>query len=192
MRQEKQTLFTNEVIEFATVGVNFAGMMEQSDRMPAIDFVRHAIRVLPLLYLKTTLLPEYEYDTEEDYVEDYVDEDTYTRLQNQVNALLGSYDTFLTTEHSEMQYSDSPIAVSMGEYLADTYQQLVNLLGIIREGNESALPAAIGRCRYYFAEYWGDHLLAALAALHRIAYSTEALASLSGQSDHQSPTQDLL
>jgi len=39
---------------------------------------------------------------------------------------------------------------------------------ILRDENEEALPAAVGRCRHYFHEYWGPALLESLTALHRI------------------------
>ncbi|SUB89084.1 Uncharacterised protein [Porphyromonas macacae] len=169
-----------EIIEFATVGVNFAAMMEQASDFTPSEFVSRLTRILGLLYVKTALLPAYEYDPE-NYVEDYVDEDTYNLLMGKVSSLLGNYNTFLTATHNDMQYSDAPIAANIAEYLADVYQNVVNLLGIIREENEMALLSAIGRCRHYFAEYWGEHLLAALTALHRIEYSSEAMEHLDNE-----------
>ena len=70
-----------------------------------------------------------------------------------------------------MQYSDTPVGASIGECLADVYQQVGNLLGVVRQSNDRAIPQAIGRCLTYFGEYWGNRLLAAAGALHELRYS---------------------
>lgn len=184
MEQNKNhTLFSKEIIEFATVGVNFAATLEQARDLTAVEFVQHITKILPLLYVKTTLLPEYDYDVEEDYCQEYVTEDAYNFIFTRLSTLLGDYNTFLTSVHDDMQYSDTPIAANIAEYLSDVYQNVVNLLGVIREENELLIPAAVGKCRYYFQEYWGEHLLVALTALHRIEYNAEAIDALSDQED---------
>lgn len=169
--QKDKTIYSPELIDFVTVGVEFCALLEQASTNQPLDFVDKASKILPLLYLKTALLPPYEYSDEIDVVEEYIQEDTYERVRMSVVTLMGEFDSFLDAQHADMRYSDTPVGASIGEYLADVYQQVGNLLGVVRQSNDSAIPLAIGRCRYYFGEYWGGRLLAAEAALHELRYS---------------------
>ena len=153
--QVMTSLYTKEVLEFAAVGVRFASLLEQASSLSERAFVHEAILVLPQLYLSTLRLPDYLYSPEEDYIEEFVTEETYEGVRLRVAELLGEKDSFLSCQSEEMQYSDTPLAAFVSEYLADVYQQTVNLLGILRDENEEALPAAIGRCLF-------------LTALHRL------------------------
>ena len=163
-------VYSSELIEFATVGVEYCALVEQASTHSTADFIDKASKLLPLLYLKAALLPPYEYSEETDYVEEYIVEDAYEQVRNTIVALLGEYDSFLDARHADMRYSDTPVGASIGEYLADVYQQVGNLLGIVRQSNDAAIPTAIGRCRSYFAEYWGNRLIAAAGALHELRY----------------------
>ncbi|MDO4673393.1 MAG: DUF5063 domain-containing protein [Porphyromonadaceae bacterium] len=168
MEEKEQSLFTSEVIDFARVGVDFATLMEQNHNASYPDFIDKMTKILPLLYIQTKLLPEYSYDSETDYAPVYVTEESYDNIRSSTEVLLGQNDTFLTTQHEDMQYSDTPIGCSIAECLADIYQQVGDLLGTIREQDEMLLPSAIGRCLFYFHQYWGQRLTAALGALHSL------------------------
>ena len=177
------SLYTKEVLEFAAVGVKFASLLEQASSLGERAFIQEAILVLPQLYLSTLRLPDYLYSPEEDYIEEFVTEETYEGVRLRVAELLGEKDSFLSCQAEEMQYSDTPLAAFVSEYLADVYQQTVNLLGILRDENEEALPAAIGRCLFHFHSYSGLHLLEALTALHRL--HTQLLSSSDDEEDYR-------
>ena len=93
-------------------------------------------------------------------------------------------DAYLSAQSQEMAYSDTPIAAFISEGLADVYQHVGNLLGILRDQNEEALLPAVGRCRYYFFEYWGQTLLESLTALHHI-YTLQLQAQDDDEDEHQ-------
>ena len=177
------SLYTKEVLEFAAVGVKFASLLEQASSLGERAFIQEAILVLPQLYLSTLRLPDYLYSPEEDYIEEFVTEEAYEGVRLRVAELLGEKDSFLSCQAEEMQYSDTPLAAFVSEYLADVYQQTVNLLGILRDENEEALPAAIGRCLFHFHSYYGLHLLEALTALHRL--HTQLLSSSDDEEDYR-------
>jgi hypothetical protein len=177
------SLYTKEVLEFAALGVKFASLLEQASSLGERAFIQEAILVLPQLYLSTLRLPDYLYSPEEDYIEEFVTEETYEGVRLRVAELLGEKDSFLSCQAEEMQYSDTPLAAFVSEYLADVYQQTVNLLGILRDENEEALPAAIGRCLFHFHSYYGLHLLEALTALHRL--HTQLLSSSDDEEDYR-------
>lgn len=168
MDTSDQSIFGKEVIDFARVGVEFASLLENCLHGNKRDFVDRAVKILPLLYLHTQLLPAYDYDQETDYAPVFVGETMYDDVRNSVEQLLGEDNSFLTTLHQDMQYSDTPIGASLGECLADVYQQVVDLLGNIREAEEYTSIVAIGRAKFYFIDYWGERLLATLGPLHRL------------------------
>lgn len=154
-------------IDFTTIGVAFASLVEH-ERDPK-QFIHKALDILPRLYALTRQLPEYSYDPMEDYVETFVDELTYEHLRARMADLLGEEDNFLTAESREADYSDRVELKTISEYLADVYQNVGDLLGLVRNENEVAIPLGIGRLKSYFAEYWGRHLLLALTALHSLS-----------------------
>lgn len=166
----QNSVYTQEIIEFAAAGVEFANKLEHASELELSEFTEKMLKILPTLYLKTLALPPYLYNPEEDRVDEYINEVAYEKIKNDVSVLLEEHDSYLTTHHEDMQYSDTPIAVSVSEFLADVYQQVGNLLGILKEENEYALPTAIGKCLFYFGEYWGRNLLSALTTLHEIKY----------------------
>ncbi|MDY5859278.1 MAG: DUF5063 domain-containing protein [Porphyromonas sp.] len=160
------SLYTPELLAFAQVGVEFASLMEQGADRSA--YIEQLLRNLPRLYSLMLSLPSYFYDPEEDYLEEYVSEQSYERVRQRAEEILGEDDLYLTAATSDMQYSDTPLAMHLSEQLADVYQHVGNLLGILKERNEVALPSAIGRCRLYWQEHWGLALLSALSALHQV------------------------
>lgn len=160
------SLYTPELLAFAQVGVEFASLMEQGADRSA--YIEQLLRNLPRLYSQMLSLPSYFYDPEEEYLEEYVSEQSYERVRQRAEEILGEDDLYLTAATSDMQYSDTPLAIHLSEQLADVYQHVGNLLGILKERNEVALPSAIGRCRLYWQEHWGLALLSALSALHQL------------------------
>ena len=139
-----------------------------------VDILDKAVKILPLLYLKATLLPEAEED-EDAEPELTVTEGMYESIRNRIAGLLGEKDSYLDTFHPDMQYSDTPIAAFISENLADVYQDTGNFISLFRQGNEDVMLEAIVLCRRNFREFWGQQLLNALKALHAVRYSEEEL-----------------
>lgn len=167
--QHQTTIYTPALIELATCGVRLASLLEQGAERR--QYVRQAIELLPRIYSLTLTLPDYLYDPELDYIEEYISEASYDLVRTKAEEILGEEDLYLTTLSSDMQYSDTPLARHISEMLADIYQHVGNLLGILRAQNDAALPAAIGRYQLYWREHWGLALISAMGALHQI-YTT--------------------
>ena len=84
-----KSLYTQEVLEFAAVGVKFAGLMEQASTFEKRQFVHETVLILPQLYLSTLRLPDYLYSPEQDYIEEFVTEETYETVRLRLAELLG-------------------------------------------------------------------------------------------------------
>ena len=174
MEKENNPIYERNTLEFVTVALEFCTFVEKAGNTGLFDFLDKAVKILPLLYLKATLLPEAEED-EDAEPELTVTEDMYESVRNRIAGLLGEKDSYLETFHPDMQYSDTPIAAFISENLADVYQDTGNFISLFRQGNEEVMLEAIVLCRKNFREFWGQQLLNALKALHAVRYSEEEL-----------------
>lgn len=172
METEKNPIYERNTLEFVKVALEYCTFLESAGNDGLFDFVDKTIKLLPLLYLKASLLPEIESD-EEAEVELSVTEDMYESVRTRISNLLGERDSYLETFHADMRYSDTPIAAFISENLADVYQDTGNMIALFREGNEEVMREALTLCRTNFQTYWGQQLLNALKALHAIRFNDD-------------------
>ncbi len=160
-------VYSREVIEFVTVVAEMCRLLENAAQLSKTEFVDKTTKMLPLLYLKTVLLnqPQYLLDG---FTEQFVNEEDYNYVNGQIQQVLGEDDTYLDTFHTEMQYSDTPVATTVSENLADVYQEIKNLAGNYQTGETEVMNDALADCMTAFREHWGQKALSALQALHAI------------------------
>jgi hypothetical protein len=168
--KEDNILYSKNTLEFVTVAVEFCSFLENTTKYTLIAFLDKAVKLLPLLYLKSTLL-EFKQEDYEDDLENFIDEATYEAVRARIAGLLGEYDTFLDTFHPDIKFSDTPIASTISENLADVYQDIGNFAAQFREENEDVMRRALLDCAENFRLYWGQKLLNALKALHTARYN---------------------
>lgn len=71
-----------------------------------------------------------------------------------------------------MKYSDTPIAASVSEGLADIFQVMYNLLDAIRDMPEEVVLSALVAVKDDFEAYWSRVLCNVLRALNHIRYTS--------------------
>ncbi|MDR2147806.1 MAG: DUF5063 domain-containing protein [Tannerella sp.] len=172
--QKDNILYSKNTLEFVTVAVEFCAFLENTAKYELIPFIDKAVRLLPLLYLKTTLLDITETSEKEEFEdapENFIDEETYEVVRLRIADLLGEYDTFLDTFHPDIRYSDTPIVVTVSENLADMYQDIGNFAAQFRQENEEVMKKSLILCEENFRLYWGQKLLNALKALHVVRFN---------------------
>lgn len=164
-----QVIFDKNAVEFVTVAAEFCGFMERVSDMKRRDFVDKSLKLLPLLYLKASLLPACERMEESD-PETFVTETDYEVVRSSVASLLGEYDDFLEVFLDDMAYSDTPIHQNISECLADIYQPLKDFICVFQLGLEQTMNDSLAICRELFAEFWGQRLVNVMRALHDVKY----------------------
>lgn len=164
-----QVIFDKNAVEFVTVAAEFCGFMERVSDMKRRDFVDKSLKLLPLLYLKASLLPACERMEESD-PETFVTETDYEVVRGSVASLLGEYDDFLEVFLDDMAYSDTPIHQNISECLADIYQPLKDFICVFQLGLEQTMNDSLAICRELFAEFWGQRLVNVMRALHDVKY----------------------
>ena len=82
---------------------------------------------------------------------------------------MGEDDVYLEVFLDDMKYSDTPIATSISENLADLYQEFYNLVASLRDLNTEEQRLILSACKDNFVEYWGQTLCNVLRALHSLS-----------------------
>ena len=171
MEQTSQVIFDKNSIEFVTVAAEYCGFIERARGAERKTFVDTALKILPLLYLKASLIPECELIGEED-LEVFVTEDDYEMVRRAVAHVMGPQDDYLEVFHPDMAYSDTPIKKCISEDLADIYQDLKDFICVFQLGMNATMNDSLCICKEHFAEFWGQRLVNTMRALHDAKYNT--------------------
>ncbi|MBQ7388242.1 MAG: DUF5063 domain-containing protein [Paludibacteraceae bacterium] len=159
-----------ERVEFITVSLETCSFIEQAANYEKKDFISKLLKILPLVYLKTSLLKTTEFNYEET-PERFVTEYDYERIRLSVAELLGSSDDFLTIYTPDMQLSETPLYITVSELLADVYQELKDYVLCCQYNDEDVQSDALNICLTGFYEHWGQKLLSIMQALHKAYYN---------------------
>ena len=172
MEKESQTIFDKNVIEFVTVAAEFCAFLERAERMKRSTFVDTSLKILPLLYLKASMLPKCETIGDE-APETYVTEEIYEILRINLSGLMGDKDDYLDVFVQDMVYSDQPIKKSISEDLADIYQDIKDFIFVFQLGLNETMNDSLAICQENFGTLWGQKLVNTLRALHDVKYNQE-------------------
>lgn len=173
MEKYSQVIFDKNTVEFVTVAAEYCGFLERACGMQRYDFVDTALKILPLLYLKATLLPPCE-PIGEDEPEIFVTEADYERVRRGVAGVLGAKDDYLEVFLPDMAYSDMPIKKCISEDLADIYQDLKDFICVFQLGLNETMNDSLVVCKEHFEEFWGQRLVNTMRALHDVKYGPAA------------------
>ncbi len=164
-----ELIYSKFTIDFAKVAVDYCTWLEAIRKNKKEVFVDQITKILPLLYLKASVIPDIEenFDSE---LQSFISEDTYESIRSGVADILGEDDTYLETFHPDIQFSDTPVAAYISENLADIYQDLGNFISVFRHGEKETMTDSLSLCINNFKNYWGQKVLNALKALHHLKY----------------------
>lgn len=165
INQENETqVYTEDLVHFIRLSIELCALVETATTIPQLT--KRALVLLPQIYAGMHQLPGYAYSPETDYLQEYVTEDMYERIRTRLAEVLGEQDDFpaLVSEYVD----DVPPAGYISEYLADVYQHLANLVGVVKDMNELTIPLAVGRLKQMAREHWGRSLVAVLGGLHQL------------------------
>jgi len=168
--QSENAVYAKNTIEFVAVAKSYCDFMDQMESIGKQQFLDTMVRLLPLLYLKGSLLPENELLADE-VQETFATEDQYAVLSQTIADLLGTDDAYLEVFHPEISFTDSPVASFISENLADIWQDLFNFISVYRLGYDDTMNDALYVCRTNFGHFWGQSLVNVFRALHNCKYA---------------------
>lgn len=165
-----QIVYSKNVIEFVTVANEYCASIEKISKNSVKDNLLKLQKLLPLLYLKATMLPKTEQLLEEE-LEKYISELDYNLLHQKLIEQLNEYDNFYEVFDPNIQFGQETVTASVSENLLDIYQDLKNFLIAYSIGSEEVMNDALYDCTYHFEEFWGQQLVNVLRAIHMLVYS---------------------
>jgi len=162
-------VYSKNVIEFVTVANEFCLYLETVNKISKQEFISKTQKILPLLYLKASMLPNIE-STFEDANEKFVTERDWYVIHNNIQKLITNANEFIEVFDPRMQESETPVVSSISENIADIYQDVKDFLMLYRIGTLEIMNDALWECRENFINYWGQKLTNVLRAIHNLAY----------------------
>lgn len=177
-------VYSKNVIELITVANEFCSFLERSDEMESGDFMGGLQKILPLLYIKAALLPEIEFESEDDLVK-YVTEVEYNLVQQKVLEHFGANDDYREIFVPGAQFSEEALTSSISENVADIYQDMKDLIMSFRTLDEEVMAQALQECQVNFTQFWGQKLVNGLRAIHNVVYSEK-----NGEEDNRKEKQN--
>lgn len=175
-------VYSKNVIEFVTVAREFCEFLENAEQYPRKEFITIATRIIPLLYLKASMLPRVEQEMEDD-IEKTVDEMTYARIQGIVESRMGRFNDYLEVFTQDFQRSDTPVIAYVAEDMADIYQDLKDFISAYRIGVTEIMNDALAGVQGDFELFWGQRAVNTLRALHGLLYGEEDLEEEDGEEE---------
>ena len=127
----KEIVYSSNVVEFVTVANEYCAYVERTTEFTSENFINKSLKLISLLYLKASLLPELEQINEEGN-EKFVTEFDWQFIKNGIETLLGDKDKYLDFFDSEMNETPEPVTASIAENLSDIYQDLKDFLEIYK------------------------------------------------------------
>lgn len=158
-------------IAFVGLCDEYCRAMEGARETQRDEFVDRMTRLLPRIYISAADIAPDIYLDQEVYIEQALDEDYYDSVRRNVETLLGPDDVYLEVFEEDMKYSDTPVAVSISEGLADLFQVFYNLINTIRDTTDETVALALQGVAEDFRGYWSQTLCNTMRALNHLKYN---------------------
>ena len=165
-----QIVYSKNVVEFVTVANEYCSSVENAVHYSAQENLERLQKLLPLLYIKASLLPKVE-RVLDDELENYVSELDYNVLHQKWLQVLNENDSFYEVFDPSIQFGQETVTASVSENLLDIYQDLKDFITSYSMGNEEVMNDSLSECLFHFEEGWGQKLVNVMRAVHMLVYS---------------------
>jgi hypothetical protein len=167
-------VYSRNVIEFVAVANEFCKYAEHASELKGDELLKILQRILPLMYLKASLLPQLN-PYFEDGNEKFVTETDYTGIQEILKEKFGTANDYLEVFDEKINDTDGPVLSSISENMADIYQDMKDFLLLYQTGTVEVMNDAVWECRMNFENFWGQKLVNSMRAIHKFIYSGEEI-----------------
>jgi hypothetical protein len=161
-------VYSRKVLEMLTVANEYCLFLEKAEEYSSEELLGFLQKIVPLIYLKSVLLPEVEV-TDDAAVEHYVNEEQWETLFNLLYFKFGEKDQFYFVDLHEKSHTD-PVKGSLAECFTDIYQDLKDFLLLYQNPMRTFKENAVKECKRLFETRYGYRLINAQAAIHCIQF----------------------
>lgn len=166
-------------LKLTALAVSYVRLVAGAAESEPQTFVYNILRILPALYTGMLELKPYGDDEGGEDYDNYdtgailgqLTEEQYVAVAGAVSTLFGQYDTYLDSPAEDMRYSETPVAVSLSEQLADIYQAMADFATTIAEAPAEGAPDVLADLKYRFHSYLADTICTAVRACNLIYQS---------------------
>lgn len=167
---EDDVRLTNNDLAFIALANEYCAALEGVASTEPMDFINSMLKLLPRIYICAFDLRIDSLTEESGYIAPSLQEEQYDAVRNSIAAVLGEDDTFLEVVIQDMKYSDTPIAVTISESLADIYQELYDVLAVCRDAPNYLIQETLTAVRMSFEEHWSRTLANVFRAINYIKF----------------------
>jgi hypothetical protein len=174
MEENSGPVYSRNVVEFVAVANEFCKYAEHAGELKGDDLLRILQRILPLMYIKASLLPELD-PYFEDGNEKFITEADWIAINETLKRKFGTADDYLEVFDDKAGDVEGPALSSISENITDIYQDIKDFLLLYQTGTEEVMNDAIWECRMNFENFWGQKLVNSMRAIHKFIYSGEVI-----------------
>lgn len=166
MNYPDDPIYTKNVIEMLTVANDFCIFIESDESTENENIINYLQKVLPLLYLKGSLLNKVAVD-DESANERFVIEEQWKNVFDVFKKKFEIYNVFFYVDEP---FTDSELVIegNLAEDIADIYQDLKDFILLYQKNFYSSKQNAVNSCRILFYERWGIKSIRILGRIHSI------------------------
>ena len=175
-------VYSRNVVEFVAVANEFCKYAEHASEIKGDEMLRIMQRILPLMYLKASLLPKLD-PFFEDGNEKFVTESDWNAVNDTLKEKFGTANDYLEVFDEKINESEGPVVSSISENMADIYQDMKDFLLLYQTGNGEVMNDAVWECRMNFENFWGQKLVNSMRAIHKFIYSGEEIGKVEKEKD---------
>ena len=157
MDSNSDLVYSRNVIEFVAVANEFCKYTEHASDLKGDELLKILQRILPLMYLKTSLLPQLT-PYFEDGNEKFVTEPDWIIIYEILKEKFGTANDYLEVFDEKINDSEGPVLSCISENMADIYQDIKDFLLLYQTGNIEVMNDAVWECRMNFENFWGQKL----------------------------------
>jgi len=177
MENSSEPVYSRNVIEFVAVANEFCKYAEHAGELKGDELLKILQRILPLMYLKASLLPQLD-PFFEDGNEKFITENDWLRIHENLRDKFGTADDYREVFDEKAKETEDAVVSSISENMADIYQDIKDFLLLYQTGTTEVMNDAIWECRLNFENFWGQKLVNSMRAIHSFIYSGEEIGKI--------------
>jgi hypothetical protein len=174
MEDNTDPAYSRNVIEFVAVANEFCKYADHASQLKGDELLRILQRILPLMYIKASLLPGLN-PCFEDGNEKFVTESDWEIIHETLKRKFGTADDYPEVFDDKTVETEGLVISSISENMADIYQDIKDFLLLYQTGTTEVMNDALWECRMNFESFWGQKLVNAMRAIHKFIYSGEEI-----------------
>jgi len=177
MESNAEPVYSRNVIEFVAVANEFCKYTEHASELKGDELLKILQRILPLLYLKASLLPAL-IPFFENGNEKFVTEADWLKIHDILREKFGTADDYMEVFDERINESEGHVISSISENMTDIFQDMKDFLLLYQTGTSEVMNDAVWECRMNFENFWGQKLVNSMRAIHKFIYSGEEIGKI--------------